>query len=117
MSKFLVFTANTTYNRQDVGPDYFDGPVEVEDSWAKIFIEQGRAEEVLPEVVEDDQSEADTGDETTVSTEVVADAEKVVSVESTNEETAEPREEGNQVSSGLDTQSASAAVTKTSKKK
>jgi hypothetical protein len=97
MSKQLKFTVNTTYNRQDVGPDYFDGAVEVEDAWAKIFIEQGRAEEVLPEPVADEQTEGgEAGDDAT--------APEVV------EET--PAEK-----SGLDTESADALVPKTSKKK
>jgi len=106
MSKQLKFTVNTTYNRQDVGPDYFDGAVEVEDAWAKIFIEQGRAEEVLPEPVADEQTEGGEAGDDATAPEVVEEVPTPEVVEET------PAEK-----SGLDTESADALVPKTSKKK
>lgn len=108
MSKKLKFTVNTTYNLQDVGPDYFDGEVEVADDWAKIFVEQGRAVEVVPEPVED----AGDGDGDGVGGENGNGEVEPTEAEPTTEAEAEPTTEA---ASGLDTASAGAVVTKKKK--
>lgn len=107
-TKLLKFTVNTTYNRLDVGPDYHDEPIEVDAKWATIFLEQGRAEEVLPEPEADDQTDGGEAGDDVTTTEVKAE----VSTPEVAKE-AEPVAE----KSGLDTDSANPVVSKPSGKK